>query len=102
MQPQVTRFSFAEETQQIEKNGTDSMQIINPVNLLRPQNIPGNYWFSVMIGLIGLNDKSVHEFEFRLIGPNGIWIWFISVITINTIGTILLYTDARIKVNSDK
>lgn len=43
MQPQVTRFSFAEETQQIEKNGTDSMQIINPVNLLRPQNIPGNY-----------------------------------------------------------
>ena len=55
-----------------------------------------------MIGLIGLNDKSVHEFEFRLIGPNGIWIWFISVITINTIGTILLYTDARIKVNSDK
>lgn len=72
MKPIVSSFVFTEDMSNIPNNNGpgSSVQLINPINLIRPPFIPGTYSFCVTIGLVKLDPNREYILKFDLKSPD--------------------------------
>lgn len=68
----ISSFMLCESSQNIPSGqGSVVQQLIGPITTLRPQYIPGNYSFSVSVGIIGVDMQKENSMRFVLKAPSG-------------------------------
>lgn len=68
----ISSFMLCESSQNLPNGkGGIVQQLIGPITALRPQFIPGNYSFSVSVGVVGIDMQKENSMRFVLKAPSG-------------------------------
>lgn len=66
----VTTFIYSEESRNEMHPKGQKMNIINPLLVFSPKYLPGQFSFSVAIGILEVDYSETHVFRYFLKGPN--------------------------------
>jgi len=63
-------FIYAEETRNEAQPQGQKMTVVNPMLIFSPKYLPGQFSFSVAIGMLEVDLTKTHVFRYNLTGPN--------------------------------
>lgn len=65
--PRISTFMYAERA---EPNPQGQIQITNPLMVINPMFVPGMFSFTIIFGVVGIDNETDHTMQILFKGPN--------------------------------